>query len=126
MPLMKPRERAGHDSMARVTPEGHSAPMPKPSRMRNTTRNVMVGEKPAMKLQVEYQRIAIINGRVRPTRSPSQPAVVAPNRRMPRVRGAMKASAAGEMANSDATDLRMKKKIAKSNAPSVQPSRAAM
>src|SRR5262249_22963653 len=82
MPLMKPRERAGQDSMASAAPAGHSAPMPMPKSVRKISRKVKVGEKPAMKLQIEYHRIEIISGARRPMRSPSQPAAVAPTRRI--------------------------------------------
>src|SRR5579859_732300 len=85
MPLMKPRERAGQDSIASAAPAGHSAPMPMPKRARNRNRNQKVGEKPAMKLQIEYQRIEIISGVLRPTRSASQPEDVAPTSRSQRV-----------------------------------------
>src|SRR5579859_5175831 len=81
MPLMKPRERAGQDSIASAAPAGHSAPMPMPNRARNRKRNQKVGEKPAMKLHTEYHRIEIISGVLRPTRSASQPEAVAPNSR---------------------------------------------
>src|SRR6476469_8505056 len=80
-PLINPRERAGQDSIASDAPAGHSAPIPIPSRARNTNRNVNVGEKPAMKLQIEYHRMEIINGVLRPMRSASQPDAVAPTRR---------------------------------------------
>src|SRR6185295_10872280 len=85
MPLMKPRDRVGQDSMASAAPAGHSAPMPMPSSARNTSRNVKVGEKPAMKLQIEYHRMEIISGVLRPMRSPIQPAAVAPTSRSHRV-----------------------------------------
>src|SRR5215510_4636952 len=79
---MKPRERVGHCSIANAAPAGHSAPMPIPSSARNTNKNMKVGEKPAMKLQSEYQRIEIISGIFRPTRSASQPEAHAPTRRI--------------------------------------------
>ena len=72
-PLMKPRERVGQDSIASAAPAGHSAPMPMPSSARNRNSNAKVGEKPAMKLQIEYHRIEIISGVLRPMRSASQP-----------------------------------------------------
>src|SRR6266704_1791410 len=80
-PLMKPRERAGQDSMARAAPAGHSAPIPMPSSARKKNKNAKVGEKPAMKLQSEYQEMEIISGVFRPIRSAIQPAAVAPTRR---------------------------------------------
>jgi len=52
-PLMNPRDRIGHCSIAKAAPAGHSAPMKKPSRARNRNRNQKVGEKPAMKLHSE-------------------------------------------------------------------------
>src|SRR5256885_12222338 len=85
MPLMKPRERAGQDSMASAAPAGHSAPMPMPSSARKKNRNAKVGEKPAMKLQSEYHRMEIISGALRPIRSAIQPAAVAPSKRIQRV-----------------------------------------
>src|SRR5271154_7059537 len=80
-PLMKPRERVGQDSIASDAPAGHSAPMPIPSSARKKNRKAKVGEKPAMKLHNEYQRMEIISGILRPTRSASQPEAVAPTRR---------------------------------------------
>src|ERR671925_1661807 len=84
-PLMNPRERIGHCSIASAAPAGHSAPIPMPSRVRNTNRKTKVGEKPAMKLQIEYQKIEIISGNLRPTRSASQPEPTAPTRRIHKV-----------------------------------------
>src|SRR5205814_6393527 len=84
-PLMKPRVRIGHCSIANAAPAGHSAPMPMPSSVRNTKRNKKVGEKPAMKLQIEYQKIEIISGNLRPTRSASQPEATAPTKRIHKV-----------------------------------------
>ena len=55
--------------------------MPTPSNARKMNRNRKVGEKPAMKLQIEYQRMEIISGFFRPIRSDSQPEAVAPSRR---------------------------------------------
>src|SRR6202049_4481209 len=78
---MKPREREGQDFIARAAPAGHSAPIPIPSSARKKNRNAKVGEKPAMKLQSEYQRMDIISGAFRPIRSAIQPAAVAPTRR---------------------------------------------
>src|SRR5450755_3752888 len=62
MPLMKPRERVGQDSMASAAPAGHSAPMPIPRIARKKNKKAKVGEKPAMKLQMEYHRMEIISG----------------------------------------------------------------
>src|ERR1700738_3983955 len=85
-PLMKPRERIGQLSIASAAPAGHSAPIPIPSKVRNTSRNMKVGENPAMKLQIEYQKIEIISGSLRPTRSASQPEATAPTSRIHNVR----------------------------------------
>src|SRR6266478_5449045 len=84
-PLIKPRERTGQLSMTSAAPTGHSAPMPMPNKVRNSSRNHRVGEKPAMKLLSEYQAIEIINGVLRPIRSASQPAPTAPTRRIHKV-----------------------------------------
>src|SRR6516165_4223063 len=75
---IRPRERAGHDSIARVAPAGHSAPIPIPSNARTANRKVKLGEKPAMKLQTENHKIDSIRGSLRPTRSPSHPEPMAP------------------------------------------------
>src|ERR1700726_4167255 len=91
-PLMKPRERIGQLSIARAAPAGHSAPMPMPSRVRNTSRNQKVGENPAMKLQIEYQKIEIISGVLRPIRSASQPDATAPTSRIHNVRARIQAT----------------------------------
>src|SRR5262249_32705779 len=56
-PLMKPRDRIGQDSIASEAPAGHSAPIPMPRAARKKNRKVKLGEKPAMKLQTEYQRM---------------------------------------------------------------------
>jgi len=50
MPLMKPRDRAGQDSIASAAPAGHAPPMPRPSKPRNRNSHIKVGENPAAKL----------------------------------------------------------------------------
>src|SRR3979409_171592 len=124
-PLMKPRERIGHCSIARAAPAGHSAPMPMPSRVRNTRRNMKLGEKPAMKLQIEYQKIKIISGVLRPIRSASQPEATAPTSPMHKVSVKTLATSVGGTPNSSAIGLMISRKTVKSNASSVQPSHAA-
>ena len=79
---MKPRERTGQDSIANAAPAGHSVPMPIPSKALARNRKVKVGERPAARLQKEYQRMEIISGARRPSRSANQPDAVAPARRM--------------------------------------------
>ena len=123
---MKPRERAGQDSMASAAPAGHSAPMPMPSSARKISRKVKVGEKPAMKLQIEYHRMEIISGVLRPIRSPIQPAAVAPTRRSHSVRVKTIATAVSGTPNSWEIGSMISRKMVKSNASSVQPSQAAM
>src|SRR5262245_13721215 len=83
---MKPRERVGQVSIAKEAPAGHSAPMPRPSKARNSRRNQNAGENPAMKLHTEYQAIEIISGVLRPSRSAIHPEAVAPTSRIHRVR----------------------------------------
>src|SRR5437588_3616902 len=124
-PLMKPRERIGHCSIASAAPAGHSAPMPIPSRVRNTSRNQKVGEKPAMKLQIEYQKIEIISGVLRPIRSASQPEATAPTSRIQRVSVKTIATSVVGTLNSSAIGLMISMKTVKSTASSVQPSQAA-
>src|SRR6516164_10795959 len=123
---IRPRERAGHDSMARAAPAGHSAPMPTPSAARTTNRNVKLGEKPAMKLQAENHMMESIRGVLRPIRSASQPEAVAPTRRNQRVKVSTAATAVTETPNSLAIGNIMSRKIVKSNASSVHPSHAAI
>src|SRR5262245_42919080 len=125
MPLMKPRERVGQDSMASAAPAGHSAPMPIPSSVRKISRNMKVGEKPAMKLQNEYHRIEIISGQRRPMRSPNQPAAVAPNKRIHSVRVKTIVTSVTGTLNSSAIGPMINRKIVKSKASKVQPSQAA-
>src|SRR5262249_55695238 len=125
MPLMKPRERAGQVSMASAAPAGHSAPMPMPSSVRKISRNRKVGEKPAMKLQIEYHRIEIINGVLRPIRSASQPDATAPTSRIHKVRVKTMVTSVSGTLNSLAMGTMIKRKIVKSNASSVHPSQAA-
>src|SRR6202795_4441690 len=124
-PLMKPRVRIGHCSIARAAPAGHSAPMPMPSRVRNTRRNMKVGEKPAMKLQIEYQKIEIISGNLRPPGSASQPEGTAPTSRIHRVSVKTIATSVVGTWNSSAIGLMISRKTVKSNASSVHPSQAA-
>src|SRR5437016_5189696 len=124
-PLIKPRERIGHCSIARAAPAGHSAPMPMPKRVRNTSRNSKVGENPAMKLQIEYQKIEIISGVLRPTRSASQPDATAPSSRIHNVSARIQATSLTGTPNSSAIGFMIKRKTVKSKASSVQPSQAA-
>ena len=123
---MKPRERAGQDSMASAAPAGHSAPMPMPSSARKKNRNANVGEKPAIKLQSEYQRMEIISGALRPIRSAIQPAAVAPTRRSHNVIVNTAVTAVRGTSNSLAIGTMISRKIVKSKASSVQPSQAAI
>src|SRR5437773_3811393 len=124
-PLMNPRERIGQLSIASAAPAGHSAPMPIPSKVRNTSRNMKVGENPAMKLQIEYQKIEIISGSLRPTRSASHPEATAPTRRIHSVRVKTMATSVVGTWNSSAIGLMIKRKTVKSKASRVHPSHAA-
>src|ERR1700747_2259055 len=126
MPLMKPRERGGQDSIARAAPAGHSAPIPMPSSARKKNKNAKVGEKPAMKLQSEYQSMEIISGALRPIRSAIHPAAVAPTRRIHSVMVNSTVTAVKGNSNSFAMGTMIRRKIGKSNASSVQPSQAAI
>src|ERR1700726_4496600 len=122
---MKPRERAGQDSMASAAPAGHSAPIPMPSRARKKKRKAKLGENPAMKLQSEYQRIEIISGAFRPIRSAIQPAAVAPTNRSHRVMVNTAVTAVKGTSNSLATGTMISRKMVKSKASRVQPNHAA-
>src|ERR1044071_8200610 len=122
---MRPRERAGHVSTASAAPAGHSAPMPMPSRVRNTSRNQKLGEKPAIKLQIEYQKIEIISGVLRPMRTASQPEATAPTSRIHKVSVKTIAASVVGTWNSSAIGLMISRNTVKSNASSVQPSQAA-
>src|ERR1051326_6308498 len=124
-PLIKPRVRIGHCSIASAAPAGHSAPMPMPSKVRKIKRNRKVGEKPAMKLQTEYQKIEIISGVLGPRRSESQPEAAAAPSRIHKVSGKTIATSAVGTPNSCAIGLMIKRKTVKSKASSVQPSQAA-
>src|SRR5437764_11787112 len=97
------------------------APMPMPSSARNRNRNPNVGEKPAMKLQIEYHRIEIISGVLRPTRSASHPDAVAPSRRSHNVTVNTKVTSTSGTLNSLAIGTMINRKIVKSNESSVQP-----
>src|SRR3954463_16588650 len=124
-PLIKPRVRVGHCSIARAAPAGHSAPMPMPSKVRKISRNRKVGEKPAMKLQIEYQKIEIISGVLRPMRSASQPDATAPKSRIHKVSVKTIATSVVGTPNSSAIVLMISRKTGKSNGSSVQPSQGA-
>src|SRR6516162_11945805 len=118
---IRPRERAGHDSIASVAPAGHSAPMPIPSTARTTNRNVKLGENPAMKLHAENHRIEIISGSLRPARSASQPEATAPTRRSHSVIVSTDATAVTDTPNSSAIGTMINRKTVKSKASSIQP-----
>src|SRR5438046_8454937 len=124
-PLIKPRVRIGHCSIASAAPAGHSAPMPMPSRVRKSRRKRKVGEKPAMKLQIEYQKIEIISGVLRPIRSASQPDPTAPTSRIHKVSVKTIATSVVGTWNSSAIGLMISRKTVKSKASRVQPSHAA-
>src|SRR5215831_1430390 len=125
MPLMMPRERAGHDSIASAAPAGHSAPIPMPSSARNRKRNQNAGEKPAMKLQIEYHRIEIISGVLRPIRSASHPDPTAPTNRSHSVTLSRNATSVSGTPNSCEIGTMINRNIVKSNASNVQPSQEA-
>src|ERR1700746_1926750 len=124
-PLIKPRERAGQDSIASAAPAGHSAPMPMPSSARNKKRNQNAGEKPATKLQIEYHRIEIISGVLRPIRSASHPEPTAPTSRSHKVTLSKKATSVSGTPNSCEIATMTNRNTVKSNAPNVQPSQEA-
>ena len=123
---MKPRDRAGQDSIASAAPAGHSAPIPMPSSARTTNRNVKLGEKPARRLQIEYHRMEIISGARRPIRSANQPEAVAPPRRIISVTVKIAVTSMSGTPNSCAIGDMISRKTVKSNASSVQPSQAAI
>src|ERR1700724_770917 len=126
MPLMNPRDRAGQDSIASAAPAGHSAPIPMPSSARKKNRKAKLGEKPAMKLQSEYQRMEIISGALRPIRSAIQPAEVAPTRRIHSVIVNTAVTAVKGTSNSLAIGTMISRKMVKSKASRVQQSQAAI
>src|SRR5262249_39113989 len=123
---MKPRERAGHDSIASAAPAGHSAPIPMPSSARKKKRKANVGEKPAMKLQSEYHKIEIMSGALRPMWSAIHPAAVAARRRIQSVTAKTAVTAVSGSPNSCEIGSMISRKIVKSNASSVHPSQAAI
>src|SRR5215469_9613713 len=125
IPLISARERIGQLSIARAAPAGHSAPMPKPRSALNRKRNQKAGEKPAMKLQIEYHRIEIISGVRRPTRSPSQPEQTAPTNRIHKVTVNTTATSVSGTPNSCEIGSMINRKIVKSKESKVQPSQAA-
>src|SRR5215469_11881765 len=122
---MKPRERAGHVSIANAAPAGHSAPMPMPRSARNRNSTPNVGASPAMKLQTEYQAIEIISGALRPIRSASQPLAVAPTNRPHKVSVSTAVTSTSGTLNSFAIGAMINKNTVKSKASNVQPSHAA-
>ena len=78
-----------------------------------------------MKLQIEYHRIEIISGVLRPTRSASQPEAVAPSSRSHNVTvNTARTSTSGTL-NSFAIGTMISRNTVKSNASSIQPSQAA-
>jgi hypothetical protein len=100
--------------------------MPMPSRVRNTSRKINVGEKPAMKLQMEYHRIDIISGARRPRRSAIQPEPTAPISRIHSVSVNTSVTLVSGSLNSLLIGTSSSRKTVKSKASSVHPSQAAM
>ena len=84
-----------------------------------------MGEKPAMKLQIEYHRIEIISGIFRPTRSASQPDAVAPTSRSHSVMAKTAVTSVSGTLNSLAIGTMISRNTVKSKESSVQPSQAA-
>src|SRR5689334_21126893 len=125
MPLMIPGDGAGQDSIANASQACHSAALPMPRSARKRKRKPKVGEKPAMKLQADYQAIESINGVLRPTRSASQPDPHAPTRRIQSVMVKTAATSVRETPNSLEIGTMISRNTVKSNASSVQPSQAA-
>src|SRR4029077_8680272 len=120
-PLIKPRERIGQVSIASEAPAGHSAPMPKPSNARNSSRNQKDGENPAMKWHTEYQAIEIISGVLRPIRSAIHPEQVAPTSRIHSVSVKTMVTSVSGTLNSLLIGTMIKRNTVKSNASSTQP-----
>ena len=85
-----------------------------------------VGEKPAMKLQMEYHRMEIISGALRPIRSAIQPEATAPTRRIHSVSVPTRATQVSGASNSLAMGTMRTRNTVKSKASRVQPSHAAM
>src|SRR5260370_30563715 len=96
-----------------------------PSSGRNHKRNSKAGENPAMKWQIEYQKIEIISGVLRPTRSASQPDATAPSSRIHNVSARIQATSLTGTPNSSAIGFMISRKTVKSKASRVQPSQAA-
>ena len=99
--------------------------MPMPNIARITNRKVKLGEKPARKLQMEYQRMEIIRGARRPIRSASQPDAVAPPRRITSVTEKIAVTSISGTPNSCAIGAMIRRKTVKSKASSVHPIQAA-
>jgi hypothetical protein len=99
--------------------------MPMPSKARNRNRSVKLGERPAAKLQIEYHRIEIISGVLRPMRSASHPEPTAPTRRNQSVIVNTAVTSTSGTLNASAIGTMSRRKIVKSNASRVQPSQAA-
>jgi hypothetical protein len=97
-----------------------------PSRVRKISRNMNVGEKPAMKLQAEYHKIEIISGARRPRRSAIQPEAIAPTNRINMVSVPTNTTSVRSALNSLAIGTIRTRKTVKSNASKVQPGHAAM
>ena len=93
---------------------------------RQKNRKAKLGEKPAMKLQTEYQMIEIISGALRPMRSAiQQTAIVAPPRRIHNVTANTAVTAVSGTPNSLLIGSMMRRKMVKSNASNVHPIQAA-
>jgi hypothetical protein len=77
-------------------------------------------------LQIEYHRIEIISGVLRPIRSASHPEPTAPTSRSQRVTVNTAVTSISGTLNDSAIGTMISRKIVKSNASSVQPSQAAI
>src|SRR5215510_4253144 len=120
-PETKPRKRAGQCSNTRGMPAAHSPPIPMPNEARSPNSIAYEVEKPLKKANSENQRTESISGTLRPHLSASAPARVPPTRRMTNVTVPRRPASARSTEKLFSISMRMKVRMLKSNASTIQP-----
>src|SRR5271170_148657 len=120
-----PRLRVGQFSIARVVPEVHSAPIPRPKSVRSTRIQPKDGANATAPSHAANQRMETMSGPLRPQRSDAAPAMKPPARRAKSVSVIEPAVATLATPNSRAMLGITSMKIVKSNASRTHPAHAA-
>src|SRR5262245_13771080 len=120
-PETRPRKRVGQCSNTSGIPAAHSPPIPMPKSARSPNSIAYDVEKPLRKANSENQRTESISGTFRPHLSASAPARVPPTRRIINVTVPSRPARARSTEKLFSISMRMKVRMLKSNASTIQP-----